>query len=257
MKKLLVMASALALLAGCGDSGPPKTFTNSIGMKFVLIPAGNFMMGSPPDDPKRNKDEVPRHQVVFSRPFYMQTTEVTQAQHRTIMGGNPSHFKGCDRCPVEKVSWFDAQEFIRRLNAREKTNKYRLPTEAEWEYACRAGTRTAYYFGNDPGSLGAYAWYRRNSGGQTRPVARKRPNRWGLYDMHGNVWEWCSDWYHKYYYRTSPARDPKGPSSGRSRLVRGSCWANDQSSIMRSAFRNRMDPGNRSNDLGFRVLKLF
>jgi formylglycine-generating enzyme required for sulfatase activity len=276
MKGLLAAVCALALAAGwvCRASaaprhtwrpakaqlqaakkiGRPVTITNSIGMKFGLIPAGSFVMGSPPDEPKRFEDEGPRHRVIISRPFYLQMTEVTQAQYRAVMGRNPSYRRGCDRCPVETVTWQDAREFIRRLNAREKTDKYRLPTEAEWEYACRAGGGSAYHFGDDASRLGEFAWYWKNCGRKTHPVGQKRPNGWGLYDLLGNVSEWCSDWYGKYYYRNSPTQDPKGPSSGRYRVLRGGAHRGDPPT-MRSACRDRNYPTSQYSLYGFRVVR--
>ena len=149
------------------------------------------MMGSPSSEPKREKDEK-QHRVTLTKGFYMGATEVTQSQWKAIMGNNPSYFKGDNR-PVEKVSWDDCQEFIRELNLQEGGNKYRLPTEAEWEYTCRAGTTTRFCFGDSESRLGDYAWYSSNSSSKTHPVSRKKPNVWGLYDMHGNVWEWCED----------------------------------------------------------------
>ncbi len=207
----------------------PLKFENSVGMEFVLIPAGEFMMGSP--EGEGDYDERPQHKVIITRPFYMQTTPVTQAQWKKVIGRkflrrtkNPSYFKG-DDLPVERVSWKDAQRFLEKLNQKEQKGRYRLPTEAEWEYACRAGSATKYSFGNDEGRLGEYAWYDKNSGGKTHPVGQKKPNAWGLYDMHGNVWEWCSDWYDKDYYRNSPSRNPKGPTNGRYRVLRGGSWS--------------------------------
>jgi formylglycine-generating enzyme required for sulfatase activity len=199
-------------------SSVPDKFTNSIGMKFVLIPAGEFTMGSPENEQGRDSNE-PQHKVKITKPFYMQTTEVTQAQWKAVMGNNPSYFKGND-LPVETVSWDDAQEFIKKLSAKEGV-KYRLPTEAEWEYACRAGSTTKFYFGEDESKLDEYAWYHNNSDGKTHPVGQKKPNAWGLYDMHGNVWEWCQDWYGADYYKNSPAEDPQGPASAESRVLRG------------------------------------
>ncbi|MBW2406661.1 MAG: formylglycine-generating enzyme family protein [Deltaproteobacteria bacterium] len=196
-------------------------------MKFVLIPAGSLTMGSrlSPGEVTRRyggkaewyKDEQPPHPVEITRPFYLQTTEVSQAQWKRIMGNNPSRFEDCgDDCPVEKVSWNDAQKFIEELNQMEDINKYRLPTEAEWEYACRAKTETAYSFGDEVDKLGEYAWYGDNSGGKTKPVGKKKPNAWGLYDMHGNVWEWVQDRYGD--YPTGPIPDPKGPDKGEYRV---------------------------------------
>ncbi|KPA16234.1 serine/threonine protein kinase, partial [Candidatus Magnetomorum sp. HK-1] len=202
-----------------------ETFTNSLGMTFVYIEPGTFMMGSPPDEPGRNDNET-QHQVTLTKGYYLQTTEVTQGQWKAVMGNNPSYFSNCgDDCPVEKVSWNDAQEFIQEINQKD-AYIYRLPTEAEWEYAARAGSTTALYNGpieilgdrNAP-ALDPIAWYGGNScvsysGGYncsdwsqtqyncsscgTHPVAQKQANAWGLYDMSGNVWEWCSDWYGSY-----------------------------------------------------------
>ena len=150
-------------------------------------------MGSPSGESNRDSDEK-QHRVTLTREYYMQTTEVTQGQWRKVMGSNPSKFTNCgDNCPVEKVSWEDCQQFIQKLNGMEGTRKYRLPTEAEWEYAARAGTTGAY-----AGDLDAMAWYDDNSGGKTHAVGGKSPNAWGLYDMHGNVYEWCQDWKGNY-----------------------------------------------------------
>jgi formylglycine-generating enzyme required for sulfatase activity len=204
-----------ALSSILGSPEPKKTaetFKNSIGMEFVLIPAGNFKMGSKLSakeavrkyggETETFEREHPQHEVTISTLFYLQTTQVTQGQWKEVMGGNPSKFKNCgDDCPVEKVSWQDTQEFIDKLNGREGTDKfrYRLPTEAEWEYACRAGTITEFSFGDDADKLGEYAWYADNSAGVTHPVRTKKPNNWGLYDIHGNVWEWVQDDWHDNY----------------------------------------------------------
>ena len=231
-------------------AGGGKRITNSIGMAFVRIPAGSFTMGSNNGD----SYEKPVHRVTISRSFYMQTTEVTQAQWKSVMGNNPSRFKG-DNLPVERVSWNDAQEFIKRLNRKEGASKYRLPTEAEWEYAARAGGTGAYCFGNDRGRLGEYAWYSSNSGNETHHVGTKKPNGWGLYDMHGNVWEWVQDWFGKGYYSSSPNTDPRGPSSGTTRVNRGGSW-DLGARCCRSAFRNGYGPGLTNDDLGFRVARV-
>ncbi len=230
-----------------------KSFTNSLGMTFVYCPPGTFMMGSPEYEHGRKADET-QHQVTLTKGFYMQTTEVTQGQWRAVMYNNPSHFKDCgDKCPVEQVSWDDCQEFIRNLNSRDLGKGYRLPTEAEWEYACRAGSTTAYYFGDSDGSLGDYAWYASNSGGIEHPVAQKQPNAWGLYDMHGNVWEWCADWYENEYYANSPNTDPVGLDSGSYRVSRGGLWSDDARAC-RSANRGADPPGRRDIDIGLRVV---
>ncbi len=232
-------------------SSSTEVWTNSIGMKFVLIPAGIFGMG---DDNSSN--ERPCHEVRISRPFYLGKYPVTQAQWTAVMGrglfglfgqNNPSCFKGADR-PVENVSWNDAQEFIRKLNAKEGHNRYRLPTEAEWEYACRAGSTGRYCIGNDANRLEDYAWYNGNSG--THPVGQKKTNTCGLYDMHGNVWEWCSDWHGEYC--SGLVVDPQGPDTGGYRVLRGGCWGSRARSC-RSAYRLDYSPGFRHNYLGFRL----
>jgi formylglycine-generating enzyme required for sulfatase activity len=164
-----------------------KTYTNSIGMEFVLIPSGSFMMGADKNFEDASDDETPRHRVTISQPFYLGKYEVTQGEWAEVMGSNLSRFKGRSN-PVENVSWDDAIEFIRRLNQKEGHCRYRLPAEAEWEYAARAGSASTYSFGDDAGQLGRYAWYGGNSGDSTHPVGQKEPNAWGLYDIHGNVW---------------------------------------------------------------------
>jgi formylglycine-generating enzyme required for sulfatase activity len=240
-----------------------KSFKNSIGMKFVLIPDGSFMMGSKLSPEKTiekfggkirwYKNEHPQHEVTISEPFYLQTTQVTQVQWQTVMGANPSRFRDCGTdCPVEKVSWDEAKEFIDKLNMREITDKYRLPTEAEWEYACRAGKQSHFSFGNDYSKLSEYAWYRGNSKKQTHPVGTKKPNRWGLYDMHGNVWEWCQDWYGE--YPSGSVVDPTGPSNGKYRVQRGGSWDFSQG-LVRCAFRNWNATNYLNYDIGFRCAK--
>jgi formylglycine-generating enzyme required for sulfatase activity len=230
---------------------PPKEeFTNSLGMKFVLIPAGTFQMGSPESEPDRFDNER-QHQVTISRPFYLQTTPVTQGQWIKVMGNNPSYFRECgEDCPVEQVSWDDAQDFLIKLNQMEKTDNYRLPTEAEWEYACRAGSTNKWCFGDDEVKLGEYAWYDKNSADETHPVGQKKPNAWGLYDMHGNVYEWCQDWYGE--YPAGPVTDPRGPSSREGRVLRGGSWYY-LARLTRSAGRAHSYPGFRLNHIGFRV----
>jgi len=228
------------------------SLTKSLGMKFVLIPAGTFMMGSPPDEEGRHKSEI-QHKVTISKPFYLQTTQVTQGQWKSLMGGNPSEFKG-DTRPVDNVSWDDAQQFISKLNQKENTDKYRLPTEAEWEYACRAGSIGRFCFGDSEDKLGEYTLYgftkKKKKG--PHPVGRKKPNAWGLYDMHGNVSEWCQDWWGD--YPTGQVTDPKGPPSGEYRVLRGGTWAHPIW-LCRSAHRNGKNPDYRSLFNGFRVAK--
>jgi formylglycine-generating enzyme required for sulfatase activity len=236
-----------------------KLITNSIGMKLTLIPAGEFMMGSPDSDRRAGSAEKPQHQVRITKPFYLGVTEVTQGQYEKVMGKNPSRFKesGLD-APVEMVSWDDAQEFCRKLSELSEEKKagrhYRLPTEAEWEYACRAGSAKKYCYGDDESRLVDYAWYGKNSDGKTHQVGRKKPNAWGLYDMHGNVWEWCADRYDRDYYAKSPRDDPIGPSEGSFRVFRGGGpgWGRE---VCRSACRpdSRAAPGFRHFVLGLRV----
>lgn len=229
-----------------------QTYTNSIGMEFILIPAGSFNMGADINSRGAADDESPVHRVSISKPFYLGKFEVTQAQWMAIMGSNPSHFKGQNN-PVEKVSWGDAQAFIQKLNAKEGHNRYRLPTEAEWEYAARAGTDSVYSFGDDATSLGQYAWYTANPGNATHPVGQKRPNPWGFYDMYGNVWEWVQDWHDGNYYSNSPSTDPMGPSSGLYRGYRGGSWRGSKRSC-RSAYRYNASPDYGSSDIGFRLV---
>jgi len=211
---------------------------------FVQIPAGDFMMGSEDGD----DNEKPIHRVRISRGFEIGKYEVSQMQWEAVMGNNPSHFKGAD-LPVENVSWDDAQEFIQRLNAQNDGYVYRLPTEAEWEYACRAGS-TGDYANN----LAAMAWYDKNSGEVTHPVGTKQPNALGLYDIYGNVWEWCQDWYNENYYVQSSNVDPQGPTLGSARVERGGSLNRD-AQYLRSASRYWGAPGNRSFNLGFRLVR--
>jgi formylglycine-generating enzyme required for sulfatase activity len=249
----------VALLLFCGASfvqaaDLPETYTNSIGMEFVLIPAGEFLMGSDKGkDPDAEDDETPQHRVTISKPFYLGRYEVTQAQWETVLGSNPSKFKDRGNS-VEMVSWNDVQKFITRLNRQEGHSRYRLPTEAEWEYAARAGTTGAYSFGDDAESLGRYAWYWGNSWlkmhARTHPVGQKEPNARDLYDMYGNVGEWVQDWYGG--YSSSSATDPKGPSSGSSRVYRGGAWGYDAKSC-RSASRSNYEQDGRPYFIGFRL----
>ena len=220
------------------------------GIDFVYIPAGEFMMGSDNGD----EDEVPVHPVEITKGFYLGKTEVTQAQWERVMGqDSPSEFKGPNR-PVERVSWNKVQEFIELLNEQAQCNAcYRLPTEAEWEYAARAGGPTAYSFGDDPAELGDYAWYDENSNSSTQSVQQKKPNPWGLYDMHGNVWEWVYDRYGQYENGTV-IDDPVGPDTGSYRVVRGGGWYNDARGL-RSANRYGGRPDIAYYFVGFRLLR--
>ena len=236
----------------------PKEIANSIGIKLVLIPKGTFTMGSPKTEEGRFANET-EHQVTISKDYYLGVTEVTQGQYEKVMGINPSYFQGnkirgsSSNHPVEVVSWEDAVEFCKKLAVLPEEQKagrvYRLPTEAEWEYACRAGSKTAYSFGESSKSLGDYAWFG-NSNGQTHPVGEKKANAWGLFDMHGNVWEWCSDWYDE--YPTGAVSDPVGPREGTGRVPRGGSW-NTGAAHCRTADRSRPGPSGRFYSHGFRV----
>jgi formylglycine-generating enzyme required for sulfatase activity len=221
---------------------------NSIGMKFSLIPAGEFYMGSEESD-----DEKPVHKVKIHNPLYLGTYPVTQREWEAVMGDKPSGFKG-DDLPVGGVSWDDVQEFIKMLNEKEGTNKYRLPSEAEWEYACRAGTTTRYSFGDLESKLGDYAWYDDNSDDKTHPVGQKEHNPWGLYDMHGNVWEWVQDEYHDSYDGAPTDGSAWEVGDGAYRVARGGGWSRNARGC-RSAVRDPNDPRYRGGDLGFRILR--
>ena len=215
------------------------------GMEFVWVPAGEFRMGSTSSEAYDNEQPVTR--VRISRGFWLGQYEVTQAQWEGVMGSNPSDFDECGRsCPVEMVSWNDAREFIRSLNGRSGGNRYRLPTEAEWEYAARAGTTGDRY-----GNLEAIAWCWNNSGDRTHPVGQKAPNAWGLHDMLGNVWEWVEDWHGDYPGGT--VTDPRGPDSGSARVFRGGGFG--YASRCRSSYRGYGTPGFRAIALGFRLLR--
>ncbi len=239
------------------SSGTPKEITNTIGMKLKLIPAGEFLMGSPESEESRNSDEK-QHRVRITKPFYLGVYEVTQSEYEKVMGENPSDSKGATR-PVEMVSWNDAVEFCKKLSAKEGRT-YRLPTEAEWEYACRAGTTTPFNFGSvlngkQANCDGDHPYGTETKGpdlGKTTTAGSYAPNTWGLYDMHGNVCEWCGDRYDSDYYEKSPTDDPTGPATGSCRVHRGGSW-NYRPRLCRSAFRSRLTPDFRSHYLGFRV----
>ena len=302
--RLVITLVMVFVILGCStepvNAQASKELTNSIGMKLVLIPKGTFQMGSPPSE-EGSQDNERQHEVTLTEDYYLGAFEVTQSQYQKVMGNNPSNFQGdkiaerhpqtgrvvkevdSSSHPVEKVSWEDAVEFCKRLSDLPEEKKasrvYRLPTEAEWEYACRAGSKTAYSFGVSSQSLGDYAWFGNNSGSKeldsdalwakmkknpqeyadtllsagcaTHPVRDKKPNAWGLYDMHGNVWEWCSDWYGD--YPKGAVSDPTGPREGSLRVFRGGSWRNE-AAFCRSAYRFRYFPSFRDNDgIGFRV----
>jgi len=258
-----------------GTGGPSTDIT------MVPIPAGSFLMGSPDDEEGREDDEGPQRTVNIST-FQMSETEVTQKQFEDVMGWNDSSFSGDDH-PVEEVTWYDCVSFCNEQSEADgytkcytitdmdyggdhiedadvtcdwDANGYRLPTEAECEYACRAGTTTRFNTGDSDSDLGRAGWYWDNSGFTTHPVGEKEASAWGLYDLHGNVWEWCSDWYGKGYYgtRPDPDSDPTGPNSGPYRVIRGGGW-NISAQGRRSANRTNFGPYSRYHDLGFRLVR--
>ena len=245
--------------------GETQTFSlPSISIAMVWIAPGSFMMGSPKSEEGRYRVEGPQHRVTISQGFWLGKYEITQAQWKAVMGSNPSYRKGANR-PVDSISWEDVQGFISTLNQAAGKEVYRLPTEAEWEYACRAGTTTRWSFGDDEdpwwsylidgGQLGDYAWYNQNNEilrGGTKSVGRKLPNPWGLYDMHGNVWEWCQDWYRS--HSSGAQVDPTGPSTGSSRVGRGGSFFYG-ARYVRSAARRGDSPDRRSDTVGARLLR--
>jgi formylglycine-generating enzyme required for sulfatase activity len=249
---------------------PATVSTNSIGMRLALIPAGEFVMGSPVLEEDADASETPQHRVTISRPFHLGVTEVTQGQYRAVTGKSPSKFQGSDDLPAEQVSWYDAVAFCNALSAKEghtpyyriegrkvevferDATGYRLPTEAEWEYACRAGTTGRYHFGSDAETIDLYAWHAKNSHERSHPVGQKRANNFGLFDMHGNLWEWCGDWLSANYYKESPVIDPAGPSKGGRCVYRGGSWNHDPRDC-RSATRHNIPPERQDSRLGFRV----
>jgi formylglycine-generating enzyme required for sulfatase activity len=247
---IIPIFAILALLPYARDL-EAKLFRNTVGMEFELIRAGSFVMGALLIQEEAMESEAPRHLVNISKSFYMGKFEVTQGQWEAVMGNNPSLRKGKD-LPVEYVSWFDAQEFIEKLNRKENTNAYRLPTEAEWEYAARGGTNEAYFFGDDHSDLKDYAWYEENSEWRTHEVGLKKPNNLGLYDIYGNVREWVSDRYDNSYYKREQDQDPRGPEEGDFRVSRGCSWIGDAWNC-RSASREPYLPHQRSNYMGFRL----
>ena len=242
-----------------GSTGEVQTFSLPGGalMEFVWIEPGVFWMGSPDTEAGRYDDEGPLHEVEISRGFWLGKFEVTQGQWEAVTGDTTtSYYQGDARRPVDSVSWDDVQRFIGRLNDAAGDSLYRLPTEAEWEYACRAGSSTRWFFGDDEGNLTKYAWYRDNNSPEgTKPVGEKEPNAWGLHDMHGNVWEWVQDWYDDDYYDNSPRVDPEGPTSGSVRVRRGGHFDLLPMSV-RSAYRHLYSPDKRSSKIGVRLLRM-
>jgi len=244
---LFLIVMPLLLLAQNRDVQSKTSRSNSIGMEFVLIQPGTFQMGSVDGD----ADEKPIHPVTISKPFTIGKYEVTQKQWRDIMGTNPSRYRGDNR-PVESVSWDDVQDFIRKLNVKEGTTKYRLPTEAEWEFAARGGTQSHGFKFAGSSNVADVAVHSENAGGETKPVGSKRPNELDIYDMSGNVWEWCSDW--KDDYGRSAERDPGGPTSGSYRVLRGGSFL-DYDSNCRVAGRSSGNPNARYRADGFRCVQ--
>jgi formylglycine-generating enzyme required for sulfatase activity len=264
--------------ANCCFGEEPAAVANSIGMKLVPIPAGKFVMGSPPTEPGRRDRETQRT-VELSR-FHIGQYEVTQAQYARVMGAEPSAFApsgsqakkvaGIETAdfPVDSVKWAQAAEFCERLSGlaeeKEAGRRYRLPTEAEWEYACRAGTTGLFSFGEDASRLGDHAWIAANSGGRPHPVGQKAPNAWGLRDLYGNVWEWCADGYADDYGRSPvdasspdrPLRDPQGSADSTLRVIRGGGYASEIPARLRSAARNFDPPSVGDADTGFRVVMI-
>ncbi len=248
------LAFAVLLSPGCkkverSETEGATAIATKSGVQMVLVPRGSFQMGS------GQEDDEPIHQVDIS-PFFMDKYEVTQEEYERVVGKNPSRWKG-DKKPVDQIRWADAARYCNarsRLEGLEpaydestwqcryEANGYRLPTEAEWEYAARAGTATTYCFGNDAAQLDRYAWYKKNSSRGTSPIGQKQLNAWGLSDMYGNVWEWCEDYYQEDYYQRSSKKDPRGPQTGKTRVVRGGCW-DSRPGNCRSSHRNYEDPG--------------
>jgi len=238
------------------------------GIKLITIPAGTFLMGTKDTDHDWFSHSRPVREVRLDS-FQLSVCEINQAQFEKVTGYNPSLMKGNDSRPVDQVSWFDAAAFCNKLSElaglmpcydiRNRTcifsrNGFRLPTEAEWEYACRAGTNTKYYTGNEEGSLDRASWYRTNSEGTTHSVGQKDPNAWGLFDMHGNVWEWCNDWQGN--YKNCTKENPRGPNWGYSRVLRGGGWHYPAVGC-RSTYRHRAKPEYRLSTVGFRIARSF
>ncbi len=260
-------AAKAAQKAAAEYYGVPLTKTVDLGdgekLEFVLIPAGEFRMGSPSVEEERYKDEGPKHDVTITKPYYMAKCELTQAQLKAFYGGGvwadkDYEFEG-DNLPVENISWYEAERFCKELSDKTKL-QMRLPTEAEWEFACRAGTDTPFYTGAtirpDQANYKGTKTYANGPKGlymkTTVDVGSYDPNPFGLFDMHGNVWEWCADWYGKYYYRESRDTDPKGPPAGKEKVIRGGSWEENPEKV-RSADRDKKKPADTHDEIGFRV----
>ncbi|MDR3228391.1 MAG: formylglycine-generating enzyme family protein [Puniceicoccales bacterium] len=250
------LAAVLFATTGCCNhpaAGSQWTLrlSNNVSLEMLPVAAGSFTMGSPSSEPSEAQ-----HRVRITRSYWLGKYEVTQAQWQAVMGSAPSYFEGAQH-PVESVTWNDAMEFCAKLTNQERAAgrlptgyRYTLPTEAQWEYACRAGTTGSY---GGSGNLNEMGWHAANSGDKTHDVGGKSPNAWGFYDMHGNVWEWCSDWYDSYCYPSGSVSDPTGPNSGSDRVLRGGSWHYD-SGCCRSAYRLYFSPSLRNiGGMGFRV----
>lgn len=249
--------NAERILEELRPSSQPKPFTTIIEdlgggviLELIQLPEGDFVMGSPDSDPGAYSAEKPQHTVMV-KTFAIGKYPITQAQYEAVMGKNLSRFKGSSNLPVESVSWDDAQAFCQRLS-QDTGKNYRLPSEAEWEYACRAGTTTRYYFGDNANQLGDYARFKDNSGGRTNLVGKKKQNPWGLYDMHGNIYEWCEDIWHDNYQNAPENNEPWIQGNDTRRVLRGGCWFNG-SRDCRSAYRGRVHHGYRYYYYGFRI----
>ena len=246
----ITLAHAAGGIPAASFSSVPSAKESITGMELAYVKGGCYQMGDIFDDPDGESEEKPAHEVCVDN-FYLGRHEVTQGEWKSVMGNNPSSDKSCgDECPVDMVSWHDAQDFVRRLNSSRGGKTYRLPTEAEWEYAARSGgKREKFSGGND---VDAVAWYNENSGGKSHPVGKKRANGLGIYDMSGSVWEWTNDWYESDYYRHSPRVNPGGPKSGVGRVVRGGCRTGEENN-MRTTRRTAYMPDVRKTSLGFRL----
>ena len=268
--KALFVVTFMAFVLASPSLADEPIIRNSFGMEFVRIPSGTFTMGAAQDEHGSSRDEKPLHLVSISKAFYLGKYEVTQKDWEAVMGSSsfslqrsypgrwdyliaqPGKFIHPDKPAT--VSWNDVQIFIQKLNEIEGHDRYRLPTEAEWEYACRAGSTAAYSFGSNPALLDRYAWYGEDfATGSIHPVGLKEPNAFGLYDMHGNVWEWVQDYYSGNYYSVSPLVDPSGPMQGKERVVRGGSW-HSSATDWRCAFRKSYPPEYRGISIGFRLI---
>ncbi len=240
---ILGFAGTVSSASAAGPDAPPAR------TETVRLPAGEFVMGD------SEQADAPPHPVKVGA-FFIDKYLVTQSLYERIIGSNPSRWKGGTN-PVEQLRWSDAARFCNKRSQEEglkpcynpetwqcdfEADGYRLPTEAEWEYACRAGSSTAYFFGDSPAALREYAWFEKNSGGRPRAVGQKKPNAWGLYDICGDVWEWCNDFYQVDYYTQGPKEDPRGPKEGKTKVVRGGCWRTGADNC-RSGYRYNESPG--------------